>query len=195
MSKAPARERIIESAVDLFRKQGYEATGVDQIIAAAGVSKGSFYHAFKSKQELGLEVLEVYFMLRSAALREGEYKNIEDPLKRILAFVEHGANAAPEFYKNGCLMCSFSADLAATHPAFRQKLMTLFDLAEQGLMEAFEPLAEYLPSVGPTTQDLARQYVVALQGGIVQSQAYGDPERTRQSLLGFRHYLECLLSR
>ena len=51
-----ARERVLSAAVDLFARQGYDGTSVAQVISAAGVAKGGFYHHFASKEALLYEV-------------------------------------------------------------------------------------------------------------------------------------------
>ncbi|WET48848.1 TetR/AcrR family transcriptional regulator [Chryseobacterium indologenes] len=55
----PPRERIVETTFNLFAKQGYNSTGINQIIADAGVAKASFYLHFKSKEDLCIEFLNV----------------------------------------------------------------------------------------------------------------------------------------
>jgi AcrR family transcriptional regulator len=52
MGKLPPREHIINTAIELFLKYGYHATGVDRIISEAGVSKKTLYTHFRSKEEL-----------------------------------------------------------------------------------------------------------------------------------------------
>ena len=49
-----SRKQILEAAETLVLQKGYAAATVDEICAAAGTSKGSFYHFFKSKEEMGL---------------------------------------------------------------------------------------------------------------------------------------------
>ena len=49
-----ARRKLLDSALRLIRAQGYSATSVDDLCAAAGVTKGAFFHHFKSKEELGV---------------------------------------------------------------------------------------------------------------------------------------------
>ncbi len=49
-----ARSRIVESAYRLFYEQGYQATGINQVIEESGVAKATFYHHFPSKDDLGL---------------------------------------------------------------------------------------------------------------------------------------------
>ena len=54
------RNHILETAIHLFSKTGYDATGVAEICQAAGVSKGAFYHHFPTKQSVFMEVLNSY---------------------------------------------------------------------------------------------------------------------------------------
>ncbi len=53
------REKILESAYKLFHTQGYNQTSVDDILNASGVGKSNFYYHFKSKEDLGLIVLNL----------------------------------------------------------------------------------------------------------------------------------------
>ena len=53
---APARARVLDAAVELFARQGYDGTSVAQVIERAGVAKGGFYHHFASKEALLYEV-------------------------------------------------------------------------------------------------------------------------------------------
>ncbi|MGH8495488.1 MAG: TetR/AcrR family transcriptional regulator [Gammaproteobacteria bacterium] len=193
MSAIVTRERIQQAALQRFRRQGYLETGVDQIIADAGVSKGSFYHAFKSKEALGLETLDSYFEDRRRILADGPHRQIEDPVERALAFVEHTADMAPSLWEHGCLMGSFATDMARNHPAFRAKLEALFDASEVALTAVLAPIAERAGPRGPSATDLARQYLAAIQGAIIQGQAYGDIERVREVILGFKRYLQVLI--
>ena len=61
------RQRLLEAATRLFSQQGYEATGVAEICAIAGVSKGAFYHHFESKQAVFLALLEDWLARLDAA--------------------------------------------------------------------------------------------------------------------------------
>ena len=78
------KERILETALHLFHKQGYHATGINQIISDAGVAKASLYLHYKSKEELGIEYLnarqEIWFAQLKLFTDESK-----KPKKKILA--------------------------------------------------------------------------------------------------------------
>ena len=50
----PARQKLFEAATDVIRTKGYAATTVDDVCSAAGVTKGSFFHHFESKEDMVL---------------------------------------------------------------------------------------------------------------------------------------------
>lgn len=71
-SRGGAFDAIVAAAVNCFYEKGYEATGVQEIVSRAGVSKGSFYHHFAAKEDLLLLIHDAFIdsqleMLRSAA--------------------------------------------------------------------------------------------------------------------------------
>lgn len=72
------RQRILDSAFRLFHTQGYNSTGINQIIKEASVAKASLYQHFKSKEELAIEYLNVrhhYWFGKLAAFTEQEEKS------------------------------------------------------------------------------------------------------------------------
>jgi AcrR family transcriptional regulator len=64
------RERVLDAAVELFARQGYDGTSVAQVIAKAGIAKGGFYHHFASKDELLYEVYGDLITRQLAAMEE-----------------------------------------------------------------------------------------------------------------------------
>ena len=95
MSKITARDKVIEATQFLMAGRGYSATTVDEIISLAGVSKGSVYHAFKSKEELAITALEDYKRKGWNIVAYGPYKDEPDPVKRAIRFVKHIERKAP----------------------------------------------------------------------------------------------------
>src|SRR6185437_3325881 len=81
------REKLIETATALFAARGYNATGMADILAAAGVHRGSLYHAFPAKQNLLLAVLERYRSGIGERLLAPAWAGIDDPIERVFALL------------------------------------------------------------------------------------------------------------
>src|ERR1700743_1038049 len=82
------RENLIAVGLELMRKHGYGATGVQEILNAAGVPKGSFYHHFGSKEEFTTAVLERYVAFAGAHSREVLGNTRQTPLRRLRRYFE-----------------------------------------------------------------------------------------------------------
>ena len=78
------REKLVRAAEKLILRDGYTATRVDEVLREAGLSKGSFYHFFDSKESLGLAALEHYYADRVGRLAGGRYATDTDPLGLIV---------------------------------------------------------------------------------------------------------------
>src|SRR6185437_9953991 len=83
-----SRKKLLDAAVALIRERGYAATAVDDLCGMAGVTKGAFFHHFKSKDSLAVAAAD-YWIERSAALFEAApYHAHSDPLDRVLGYLE-----------------------------------------------------------------------------------------------------------
>ena len=58
--KGDARTRLLDAARDVIRRKGFDATTVDDLCEAAGVTKGAYFHHFKSKEALGVAAAETW---------------------------------------------------------------------------------------------------------------------------------------
>ena len=65
-----SRTRILDAALDVFRAKGYAATRVEDICAAAGLTKGSFFHHFKTKEDLAVAAADRWSVVGSARTSE-----------------------------------------------------------------------------------------------------------------------------
>ena len=72
------RTRIMESAIKLFSNRGYNKASVDDICGEAGISKGAFYHHFKSKQELFLALLDGWLQTIDTAIETSRDKTVPE---------------------------------------------------------------------------------------------------------------------
>jgi TetR/AcrR family transcriptional repressor of nem operon len=78
-NSAETRSRLLDAARDVIRAQGYAATTVDDICAAAGVTKGAFFHHFESKERLGIAAVEQFGAMASALFGTAPYNTYPDP--------------------------------------------------------------------------------------------------------------------
>lgn len=119
MPKPNHRSKILSAGLEVFYEHGFHGSGVQDVVDQAGVPKGSFYNHFKSKEALGLEVLETYWSAGNAARAELRATD-NAPLKRIDRHL-----AALGYDKNGCLVGNFSAELAGIDE-IRNRIVELF---------------------------------------------------------------------
>lgn len=194
MPRVTAKEKILDAALRLFQQDGYVSTSVDEIIADAGVSKGSFYHAFKSKEILGLETIEHYTKHVMETLQRGSFLAVEDPVQRVLAYLKHIEKKASELWCDGCMMGNFTTDMARHHPAVRDRLKRHFISMEEQLIQLLDPMVARLNCQGITGRQLARQFISTMQGAILLGQAHKDISVTQDCICSFRAMLETMAS-
>ncbi len=117
LAKKDIRERIVEAASHRFHEFGYNATGIQDIVDAAKIPKGSFYAHFKSKEALGLEVLSDDAQDTEATL------TLNDETSPVERLREHFNILVSDYhrlkYRSGCLIGDFASELAS-NPNFRQ---------------------------------------------------------------------------
>ena len=85
------RERILAAATDLIHARGFKETGLSDILAASGVPKGSFYHYFPSKEDLGRELLVRYRHEARAFLEREAFPPTGEVVPQFVRFFEESA--------------------------------------------------------------------------------------------------------
>lgn len=116
MSKAAlTRQTILLKAFELIYQNGFQLTSVDTIIATTNVTKGAFFYHFKTKEEMGLALIQEVI---KPAMEEGFVKplvNATHPAQAIYAMMEHLLLKAPFFQvQYGCPAVNLVSELAAT---------------------------------------------------------------------------------
>ncbi len=191
MSIPESKERLLAAAKALVLAHGYAGTRVDSICEKAGLTKGSFYHFFKSKEELGVATLEWSMIKSGEILANGAYAKIADPVDRSFAFLEHVESCAGELWSNGCILASFALELADTDDRMNQIVAGMFTQVIDYFATYFEPIAERWPEM-PSAKDLANEYLSLLEGSIILARAFRNPSRVSSALRAFRLNLERL---
>lgn len=185
--KARTRERILRAAADVFRRQGYHAAGIDQVMAAAGLTAGAFYNHFPSKEALLAEVLPYLLSQKLGILPEPESPSGERVWA--FAFIESYLSALHRDHpERGCAVPAVVSELPRSGEAPRT--------AFQDLLRALQDrLADDLGGSNP--EDLAKEQALVLLalcvGGITLSRAVPDVDLREEVLAACRkHALQLL---
>ncbi|MEM7409595.1 MAG: TetR/AcrR family transcriptional regulator [Myxococcota bacterium] len=180
------RERILASAARLFRRKGFDAAGIDEIMAGAGLTRGGFYAHFQSKADLFAAVLgeELEFAARLRSAREGvpdasdaaalhaiRHYLAPDQLPRIAA---------------GCTMVASAADIARAPKRARKAFTDGFE----SLVDEFEHLAG-----GPERRAQALAAVATCVGGVALARTFTDPSLAEALLAACHEVIEAQLGR
>ncbi len=160
-----SRAKILQEARDLFYKNGYLATSVDDIIAAADVSKSNFYYHFKSKEDLGIAVLDSRCQEFETLLAGSLCNSLIPPRHRLKVFVEMLSGATEDHGPGGCPFGNLVAEMSDHSERFRKQLSSLFcglatvisDVIAEGQVQG-----EIRRDITP--RDAATLVVQALQG-------------------------------
>lgn len=107
------KQKIVEAGLNLFERQGFNATGIQQITATAGVPKGSFYNYFSSKEDFGVAIITYYTEKKSKEWQGLLNGGGKDPYL-VLRFTWEQLILQYEYAepKKGCLLGNFAAEIS-----------------------------------------------------------------------------------
>jgi TetR/AcrR family transcriptional repressor of nem operon len=184
-----ARHRLVKAATRLMLSRGYSATSVNDVCAEGGQTKGSFFHYFPTKEDLGAAVLDTYIAQVFARL-EAIRSEQPDPLVRVFACLEFLADASQVYpLKEGCILGRFTQELAQTVPRFRESCSAHF---ARWISQIEADLSQAASARGIGRLDarsLAEHAVAAFEGSLILAKAAGDPRIVRNSTTHTRNYL------
>lgn len=135
------RQRIIEAAAQAMIAKSYNGVGLNEILSDAGVPKGSFYHFFKSKENLGIAVVEMATANKCTRLRGHYSDRNKTPIKRLRGlFEEARQDVAEGNVRTESVLCKLALEQAALSDPLRAAIRSAFDqfktLTAQVLREA-----------------------------------------------------------
>ncbi|MFV0676326.1 TetR/AcrR family transcriptional regulator [Variovorax sp. tm] len=117
------REQLLRAGVAALTEKGFSATGIDEVLTAVGVPKGSFYHFFASKEAYGAELIRLYADYFVRKLDLALLDTSLTPLQRIDAFCKDAEQGMGRFdFKRGCLIGNLGQEMGALPEAFRKQL-------------------------------------------------------------------------
>jgi len=162
----PARERILQTAAELFYRDGYGAVGVDTIIAQAGVAKTTLYRHFPSKDELIVAYLE-RSNERFWAWFEHAITNGRSARAKLMALFDAVAKLAAS---PACLGCTFQA-AASEFPSHEHPGHRVAIEHKQAVLDRLRELARDAGATEP--QRLARELLLVMDGAWAAARMFG----------------------
>lgn len=168
MSDGTTRERIVEAADRLFYQHGYEHTSFSDIADAIQISRGNFYHHFKSKDEILDAVIELRLEKTQQMLDRWE-REAAQPVARIQSFIRILITNRTQIQRHGCPVGTLCTELAKLGHGSRAEANEIFTLFRSWLRRQFTLLGRVADADALAMHLLARS-----QGVATLAQAFPD---------------------
>lgn len=170
------KQRLVDEGLRMMLRQGYNSLGVQALLDAANVPKGSFYHHFADKEDFAHQVIDAYTSGVHAALDACVMDTSMAPLERIRAFFRQVERQYRQEGYLGCLMGGLGQELSGVNDTFRVQIERCFEsIAErlQTCLDAAKAEGTILPSVD--TARMASLLVDCWEGAALRSRLTRSP--------------------
>ena len=166
-----SKEEILKESAKLFKIKGYYNTSMSDIASACGLLKGSIYHHFKSKDDIGLETLKYIHKYFNDEIFSIAYRKQLTPLEQIKLFVKKTDNYFLNS-KGGCLLGNLALEVSWSNIDFKKEIQDYFINWESALFAIFKNKFD-----DKKANELAKEYVALIQGEIMMMNLHNDKER------------------
>lgn len=167
MTRLKTRERIEQKADDLFYENGFEATSFADIADAVGISRGNFYHHYKSKNDILDAVISRRLSKTQHMLEQWETDTL--PKTRIVSFIRILLINQTKIMAFGCPVGTLTTELAKLDHIAQSRATEIFTLFGDWIAEQFRALGH-----GDESVSLALHLLGRSQGIAVMASAYRD---------------------
>ena len=179
-----SKTKLLEATLRVVRAKGYTATRIEDVCAEAGLTKGSFFHHFKSKEDLALAAVAHWDAHTTGLFAAAPYHDPDDPLDRLLAYVDfRKATLTGELPEFTCFAGTIIQEAYDTHPEIRAACeRTISGHAETLEADIREAMRKYDVRGDWTAEGLALHTQSVIQGAFILAKAKGRPRcRRRES--------------
>jgi len=181
------REHLLDVGLGLMHRDGYNATGLTDILKAADVPKGSFYHHFGSKEDFAAAALERYGMREREHAADVLGDAASSPMKRLRRYFGDLVNTyGQKGAIPGCMMGRFSLEIAATSPQLRRRISGSFSHWQQTIANVVREAVERKELAADTDPESLAGFVLnSWEGALLRSQA----DKSNAPLESFMRYV------
>jgi TetR/AcrR family transcriptional regulator, transcriptional repressor for nem operon len=189
-----AKNKILQAALAVIRTKGYAATTVDDLCLTAGVTKGAFFHHFKSKEDMGIVAAQYWTGIFDQFFAAAPYHKQTDPLKRVLSYIDFRKSmlkgSLPEMT---CLFGTMVQETYDSNPAIRDACeAAISNHAAKVESDIAEAMKLYKIREKWTAKSLALHTQAVLQGAFILAKATGGAAIARDSIDHLHRYIELL---
>lgn len=197
---AETREKILDAAEAMILERGFSGVSVDQLIKELGMTKGAFFHHFKSKNDMAARLIRRY------ANHDAEYfenalarskKLSSDPLQQLLITIglyEEDFAELKEVFP-GCLMASYVYEAQLFDRETRQVVSEAFLRWRNDVTRMLEVISErYPPRQEVHLPSLADEFLVIIEGAFILSKSLEDTKIVPDQLRHYKNYLELIFN-
>ena len=191
-----SKAKFLDAAMQVIRTKGYSATTIDDVCESARLTKGSFFHHFKSKQELAISAAQHFADMADSRFATAPYRTLADPLDRLIGYVEFRRailqGKLPEFT---CLFGTMVQETYASHPAIRNACdRHISEHAATLTSDIAAAKRLYAPRAKWTAESLGLYIQATIQGAFILAKARRGPDVADECLAHLQRYLVLLLN-
>lgn len=187
-----ARQKLIRAGLEHLTEKGYSSVGVDEILKAAGVPKGSFYHHFKGKADFGLALVAAYDAYFVRLLDRDFLNDAHPPLHRLRLFTEKAEEGmARHGFRRGCLIGNLGQEMGALPDDFRAALTAVLEGWQARTAQLLRE-ARAQVQLGPEhdPEALAETFWIGWEGAVLRAKLELRPEPLRRFATTFFRLIE-----
>lgn len=179
------KQHLLQTGLAMLLERGYNDLGIQALLDATGVPRGSFYHHFRDKEDFALQVIDLYMEEVHAGLDACLGDATRPPLERVRGFFE----ASREKYRGegylGCLLGGVGQELSGTSEVFRRRIEECFGAIAARIAACLEE-ARARGDLAPETRcrPMADLLVDCWEGAALRTRLRRDPAPL-QAMLDF----------
>ncbi len=191
--QSKTRERLVETARQLFWEQGYAHTGIAQILDVAKVRSGSLYYFFPTKEDLLLAVLEQYQKLLEPMVIAPTFERVRDPIERIFGLLDgYRRQLLATDFRHGCPIGNLALEITNSQPSARKLVAANFTAWRKAVERCLADAAGRLPKKFDREQ-LALFVLTTMEGAVMLARSYRGIEPYDAAVTQLRDYFGRLL--